>query len=89
MELKSVECYDPDLGVWMRCKEMHQKRWGAGGVVFHDRLVALGGRGKRVGPSAEVYSSTTNTWTVMEGNLPCQDRCYSAVLVQKPWKWKF
>jgi hypothetical protein len=31
-----------------------RKRWGAGAAVLHELLVVVGGRGKRVGHTAEV-----------------------------------
>ena len=32
-----------------------RKRWGGGAAVLHELLVVVGGRGKRVGRTAEVY----------------------------------
>ena len=62
-------------------KEMHSKRW-----CFHMKIVAVGGRGKRVCKTAEVLSEEHSTWTVMMGEIPCQDRSsYSVCTVQTPY----
>ncbi|XP_023321674.1 kelch-like protein 5 isoform X2 [Eurytemora carolleeae] len=88
VELMSVEVWDPVSHSWSYCKEMHRKRWGGGGGSIHNLLVIVGGRGKRAG-QAELYSQKTNSWSLMSGDIPCTDRCYSATMVQKPWSWAF
>ena len=87
VELLSAERYNPSTNTWSMVKEMHKKRWGAAAVVFHKKVVVVGGRGKRVCRTSEVFSEEHNSWTVMPGEIPCQDRSYSACLVQKPWGW--
>ena len=64
-------------------KEMHSKRW-----CFHMKIVAVGGRGKRVCKTAEVLSEEHSTWTVMMGEIPCQDRSYSVLYSSETiWGW--
>merc|ERR1712117_807878 len=70
VELMSVEKYNPTTSTWTMVKEMKRKRWGGGGAVLHQRLVVVGGRGKRVGHTGEVYCEESNTWSPMEGTTP-------------------
>ena len=85
----SVERFDPDANSWEMVKEMSRKRWGLASAVFHKKIVAIGGKGKRVGKTAEVYCEEQNCWKILPGDIPCQERAYSACLVQKPWNWTF
>lgn len=89
VELMSAEKFDPATGRWEMVKEMHRKRWGAGAAVLHRKIVAVGGRGKRVGRTAEVFCEEENTWTMLEGEAPTQERVFQACLVHKPWNWSF
>ena len=52
----SVERYSPSSDTWEMVKEMRRKRWGGGGAVLHRRLVVVGGKGKRVGHTGEVFT---------------------------------
>jgi len=89
VELMSAEKFDPQTGKWEMVKEMHRKRWGPGAAVLHRKIIAVGGRGKRVGRTAEVFSEEDNTWTMLEGEIPIQERVFQACLVHKPWNWSF
>merc|ERR1719481_52306 len=82
VELMSVERFDPESGEWHMVKEMHRKRWGPGAAVLRQRIVAVGGRGKRAGRTAEVYNEDTNSWTMLGGEIPTQERVYQVCLVQ-------
>ena len=89
VELMSVEKFDPATNSWTMVKEMKKKRWGGGGAVLHQRVVVVGGRGKRVGHTGEVYCQETNTWSPLVGNIPASERAYNACVVSKPWNWTF
>ena len=56
VELMSVERYSPSSDTWEMVKEMRRKRWGGGGAVLHRRLIVVGGKGKRVGHTGEVFT---------------------------------
>ena len=87
VELMSAERYDPATDTWHMIKEMRRKRWGGGGAVVHSKLVVVGGKGKRVGQTGEVFSEQTNTWTSLPGDCPAPDRTYNACVLSKPWNW--
>ena len=87
VELMSGERYNPDTDTWSMVKEMSKKRWGGGGCVLHDKIVVVGGKGKRVGHTGEVYSEETNTWSSLLGDIPAPDRSYNACVLSKPWNW--
>ena len=87
VELMSGERYNPDTDTWTMVKEMSKKRWGGGGCVLHDKIVVVGGKGKRVGQTGEVYSEETNSWSSLLGDIPAPDRSYNACVLSKPWNW--
>ena len=64
VELKSVECYDPARNSWTLLDGAKggtiKKRWGAASVEFgQDNILVIGGRGKWVSNSVEVFCSRT------------------------------
>ena len=87
VELMSGERFSPATNTWSMVKEMSKKRWGGGGCVLHDQLVVVGGKGKRVGQTGEVYSEETNSWSSLLGDIPAPDRSYNACVLTKPWNW--
>ena len=49
----------------------------------------VGGKGRRVGRSGEVYSGESNTWVEMPGDTPAAERSYNVAVLRKPWSWTY
>ena len=58
-------------------------------IFDHRRLVVVGGKGRRVGRSGEVYSVESNSWVEMSGDTPAAERSYNVAVLRKPWSWTY
>ena len=90
VELKSMEYYDPVTNKWTLLDGdggTIKKRWGAAAVEFgQDNILLIGGRGKWVSNSVEVFCSRTRQWFMADlgAGVAGHDKRYTASLVTKP-----
>ena len=90
VELKSIECYDPATNAWTLLDGEGgtiKKRWGAASVELgQDNILLIGGRGKWVSNSVEVFDSRTRQWLMagLGSGLGGHDKRYTACLVTRP-----
>lgn len=62
----SFAVFSEESGIWVQGPELHERRWGHGGVVVDGRIYVLGGVSDRrqVLNTIEIYDPDRNEWTM-------------------------
>merc|ERR1712185_48522 len=64
--LSSVECFDPETGLWSAVSPMSRPRLGAGAAVLGGKIFVAGGSdGAQFLSSVESFDPVTDRWTVV------------------------
>lgn len=92
IELKSVEFYDPVTNTWTLLENgMKRKRWSEAALLFgkENRIFVIGGRGKWVGKSVEVFDTSQGICVEMEEGVAGAGKAYTATKVALPtWAYE-
>ena len=83
VELKSVERFDVGNNAWIILDNgLKHKRWSSAAVPYKDDcIIVVGGRGKWVGNSVEVYSPKLQKFSLALNGPSLGDRAYTATNV--------
>ena len=83
---KSVECYDPKVGIWNQCADMIIARRNAGVAVNDGCLFVIGGDdGQSNLNSIEIYDPKANSWSLLSVKMSI-GRSYAGVaIIDKTW----
>jgi N-acetylneuraminic acid mutarotase len=87
-QLASVDIYNPSTNTWSIADALNERRDVAGAVVYDDKIYVVGGMYSESGDvqvsnrdSLEMYDPNTNTWTIVNRDIPYPGRSAATVLV--------
>lgn len=86
-QLSSVDIYNPATNTWSSAGALNERRDVAGAVVYDDKIYVVGGMYSESGDtqvsnrdSLEMYDPDTNTWTIVNRDIPYPIRSAATVL---------